>query len=161
MAAPFSDELSDWQRTGALYNGLLTDDPDNPENQRNAALVDKYLGTQYQLRGDFAQALRHYQRALALDEKRLAQTPSDRATQLDVAISLGNVAGILVSQGSPEAVALYQRSLSIRQALADSDPQDVASLEQSGVRPQGLAKLFPAAHAASRVGAQPPGDQHL
>ncbi len=125
MAAPFSLKLSDWQRTGALYNALLTDDPNNPENQRNAALVDKYLGTQYELRGDMTQALQHYQRALELDENRLAQAPSVRATQLDVAISLGSVAGIHWAQGSPEAVPLYERSLSIRQALADSDPQDV------------------------------------
>ncbi len=47
------------------------------------------------------QALQHYQRALALDEKRLAQAPSVRATQLDVAISLGNVASD--SLGSTES----------------------------------------------------------
>ena len=55
--------------TGGLYNALLADDADNPENQRNAALVDKYLGAQYQARGDSTQALQHFQRALALDEK--------------------------------------------------------------------------------------------
>ncbi len=98
---PLQLKLSDWQRTGALYNALLTDDPNNPENQRNAALVDKYLGTQYELRGDMTQALQHYQRALELDEKRLAQAPSVRATQLDVAISLGSVAGIHLGSREP------------------------------------------------------------
>jgi eukaryotic-like serine/threonine-protein kinase len=142
MAAPASAQISDWQRTGGLYNALLADDPDNPDNQRNAALVDKYLGTQYQLRGDLTQALHHYQRALSLDEKRLAQAPSMRGTQLDVAIALGNVAGILWSQGSPEAVPLFERSLSIRQALADSDPQDVFARSRVAFTHEVLARLL-------------------
>ena len=86
MAAPSSAQISAWQGTGGLYDALLADEPDNPDNQRNAALVDKYLGTQYQLRGDLTRALQHHQRALALDEKRLARAPSVRGTQLDVAI---------------------------------------------------------------------------
>ena len=153
MAAGFSGKLSDWQRTGALYNALLTDDPDKPENQRNAALVDKYLGTQYQMRGDSTQALHHFQRALTLDEKRLAHAPSERATQLDVAISLGNVAAILwkQNQGSPSAVALYERSLSLRQALADSDPQDVFARTRVAFVHMVLAELFLQRHTLPRA----------
>ena len=142
MAAPSSAQISAWQATGGLYNALLADDADNPENQRNAALVDKYLGTQYQLRGDLTQALQHYQRALALDEKRLAQAPSVRGTQLDVAISLGNVAGIRWAQKSPETVSLYERSLTIRQALADSDPQDVFARSRLAFAHEQLARLL-------------------
>ena len=140
--APSSAQIFEWQRTGALYNALLADDPDNPENQRNAALVDKYLGAQYQHRGDRIQALHHYQRALALDEKRLAHAPSVRATQLDVAISLTNVAGILWAQRSPGAVALFERSLSLRRALADSDPQDVYARSRVAFTHEQLARLF-------------------
>ena len=81
FASARPDRLSDWQRTAALYNGLLADYPDNPENQRNAALVDKYLGARYHLRDDFAQALRHYQRALHLDERRLARRPYSPVTR--------------------------------------------------------------------------------
>ena len=142
MAAPFSLKLSDWQRAAALYDALLTDYPNDPENQRNAALVDKYLGTQHQLRGDLTQALRHYQRALSLDEERLAQAPAARATQLDVAISLGTVATILWAQRNPEAVALLERSLGIRQALTDSDPQDVFARTRVAFVHHQLAQLY-------------------
>ena len=142
FASARADRLSDWQRTATLYNGLLADYPDNPENQRNAALVDKYLGAQYYLRGDYAPALRHYQRALDLDESRLARKPSDRDTQLDVAIDLSNVAGMLEKQGNPESVSLYERSLSIREALADSDPKDVSARSKVAFIHKELAKLF-------------------
>ena len=53
------------------------------------------------------------------------------------------------AQGSPEAVALYQRSLTIRQALADSDPQDVFARSRVAFRPPATGAAFlPAGHAA-------------
>jgi non-specific serine/threonine protein kinase/serine/threonine-protein kinase len=140
--SPVSTQLSDWHRAAALYNALLADFPDDPENQRNAALVDKYLGAQYHVRGDRVQALHHYRRALDLDESRLARKPSDRSTQLDVAIDLSNVASSLPGQGNPEAVALYERSLTIRQALADSDPKDVFARSRVAFIHTELAQLF-------------------
>jgi non-specific serine/threonine protein kinase/serine/threonine-protein kinase len=142
LAQPLSDQLTGWQRTAALYDALLADSPDDPENQRNAALAAKYLGAQYHARRDLPQALRHYQRALDLDEGRLAHKPSDRSTQLDVAIDLSNVGGILQSQGNSEAVALYERSLTMRQALADSDPKDVSARSKVAFIHKELAHLF-------------------
>jgi non-specific serine/threonine protein kinase/serine/threonine-protein kinase len=150
MAAPTASSLPDWHKTATHYDALLADDPENPHNQRNAALVAKYLGAQYHIRGD-VQALHYYQRALALDENRLARAPSERDTQLDVAIDLSQMASLLASQGKPEAVALYLRSLTIRQALAESDPKDVSARSKVAFVHKELAKLFLKRHEVPRA----------
>src|SRR5262249_14770726 len=52
--------------------------------------------------------------------------PDDRVAQFDVAIDLANVANSQQSTGHPqESAATYERSLVMRQALADFDPNDV------------------------------------
>jgi tetratricopeptide (TPR) repeat protein len=92
---------------------------------RNVALVEKYLGGAYEQVPDPASSLRHSQRALELDERRLAQRPASPQVRLDVAIDLANVAGALEDQRDYErATPLRTRSVQIRRALAADDPQN-------------------------------------
>lgn len=118
------DSLADWKRAGVLYDSLLADHPDNPDNMRNVALVEKYLGAIHEREADFVQALGRYERARVLDEKRLSQEPTNRQAQLDLAIDLSNVANIQFKQGNPAAAVMFEQSLAIRQSLATSDPKD-------------------------------------
>jgi tetratricopeptide (TPR) repeat protein len=120
------EALPHWQQSAELYRALLAEAPDDPVRQRNVALVEKYLGGQYQVLREYDMALGHYVRARDLDERRLAAAPSNRTALFDLAIDVGNVANIDQIAGRlPEAAAGYERSLAMRQQLAALDPQDV------------------------------------
>jgi len=120
-----AESLPEWQRAGEVYALLLAKQPDDPKRLRNVALVQKYLGSYYEQRKDYAQALVHHLQAQSLDERRLAADPSNRTAQLDVAIDLSNVAfAHWNTRRLAEAAAGYERSLEMRRRLADTDPKD-------------------------------------
>ncbi|MEO5819232.1 MAG: serine/threonine-protein kinase [Vicinamibacteraceae bacterium] len=117
-----------WQRAGAVFEALLAEKPADADRRRNVALVEKYVGTYYQRRRDLVSARPHFQRALELDQQRLAAEPTKRQAQFDVAIDLGNVG--LTAAGTNrlvEAAAAYQQSAALRRSLSESDPKDVMS----------------------------------
>jgi hypothetical protein len=112
-----------WERALALYEGLLAGRPGNLNDMRNAALVEKYLGAA--LDGLGIDPAPHYQHALALDERRFAATPDDRQVQFDLAIDLANVAEVAQTAGNfARAVAFRTRSVAMRRALREADPQN-------------------------------------
>jgi non-specific serine/threonine protein kinase/serine/threonine-protein kinase len=120
-----AESLPDWQRAAEIYGLLLAQQPDDPKRQRNVALVQKYLGSYYEQRQDYAQAVVHHGKAQKLDERRLAADPTNRQAQLDVAIDLSNVAYAQWQTGRlVEAAAGYERSLEMRGRLAETDPKD-------------------------------------
>jgi len=123
---PTDASLPHWRRAETLWVELLAEQPDDPARQRNLGLVDKYLGSVLDGRGENDEAAVHYARALKLDEGRLARTPDDRQVQFDTAISLANMGSIAQDRGdNGQALTLFSRSLQIRAALSDSDPDDV------------------------------------
>jgi len=120
-----AERLPDWQRAAEIYERLLADQPGNPDRQRNVAMVQKYLGSHYEVQHEFGRALLHHLQAQRLDEQRLAAEPSNRQAQLDVAIDLSNVAYAYWHSGRlAEAAAGYERSLDTRRRLAETDPKD-------------------------------------
>ncbi len=151
LVARWPEWLPHWKRAGELYEGLLAEQPDNPQNLRNVALVEKYLGAHWEMNGDFAQALHHFGRARTLDEKRLALRPDNRGAQIDVAIDLANEANIYWKQRDPRAADMYERSLVIRQALAASDPKDVWAQTRVGYARGRLAHVYEQAGMRARA----------
>jgi non-specific serine/threonine protein kinase/serine/threonine-protein kinase len=124
VASPES-ALPRWLRTGEVFESLLAEAPDDPDAQRNVALVQKYLGGHYHELGQLDQALQHYQRALALDRRRADAAPGNHVTQIDLAIDLGNVASIHRDAGRlEEAIGGFEESRDIRRRLTESDPQN-------------------------------------
>jgi non-specific serine/threonine protein kinase/serine/threonine-protein kinase len=122
--------LTYWQKAGAEYDALLANAPEDPVRQRNAALVDKYLGGFFE-NSDLARALVHHQRALDLDQKRFDRAPDDRLVQFDLAVDLSNVAYIHWRHNElAQAIALYGRSLQMRERLLSTDPKDSLSREK-------------------------------
>ena len=134
------DSLPIWRRAGEVFDAMLAERPGDPDRQRNVALVQKYIGSYWDRQQDTVAALRHHRRALELDEQRLAANPSNRVVQFDVAVDLSSVGhGEIATGRLIEAARVYERSLSIRSTLAESDPKDVLA----------RAKL---AYAHSRLG---------
>jgi tetratricopeptide (TPR) repeat protein len=119
------ESLPHWQKAGDIYDALLARKPDDPRRQRNAALVQKYLGGFFETQADYAAALPHHLKALALDQQRYGAVPTDRVAKLDVAIDLSNVAYAHWKRNAlTDAVDVYRRSLAMRQELLSSDPKD-------------------------------------
>ena len=115
-----------WQRAAELFNATLAEKPEDPERQRNVALVEKYWGSVLDTLQRDDEASVHYSRARALDEKRYASNPNNRGIQFDLAIDLANTAAMAEGAGRlDEAYDLYSRSLEMRQKLSASDPRDV------------------------------------
>jgi eukaryotic-like serine/threonine-protein kinase len=115
-----------WRRAGALYEGLMAEQPADVNAMRNVALVEKYLGGRLQTLKEPAEALRHYQRALDLDEQRLARLPEDPQARMDTAIDLASVAAALEAGNDfARSIPLHVRSVEMRRALLRADPQNV------------------------------------
>jgi non-specific serine/threonine protein kinase/serine/threonine-protein kinase len=125
IAVGWPDSLPNWEAARVVYEELLAERPDDPVRQRNVALVHKYLGSYFNSSRDHARAARHNERALSLDEARLAADPDNRQALFDVAIAMGNVAYDHAQLGDVRgAVELYERSLVHRRTLMESDPDD-------------------------------------
>jgi eukaryotic-like serine/threonine-protein kinase len=125
LAEERKESLPFWSRAQDLYSGLLAKRPADAHLRRNVALTEKYMGAEYENEREYASALEHYTRSLALDEQRAGSHPEDRVAALDVAIDLSNVADIHYKRGEyAEAMNVYERSLAIRERLAETDPQD-------------------------------------
>jgi tRNA A-37 threonylcarbamoyl transferase component Bud32/tetratricopeptide (TPR) repeat protein len=140
---PARAQIPHWERAGRLFEELLAEKPDDPGRQRNVALVGKYLGFQLEEIGQKAEALKHYERALLLDERRLAAAPDNRMVRFDTAISYANVATIREEseKDQPLALPLFRKSLVLRQALSESDPQDVLTRARLGYARYRVARL--------------------
>jgi eukaryotic-like serine/threonine-protein kinase len=115
-------------RASDIFEALVKEGPPNDTRQRNVGLAQKYLGDLYLAEGSYQAALVHHQRALAIDEERLAASPGDRRRQFDVGIDLSNVG---FSQWGlrqfAESSATYERGRETFASLADTDPKDVAA----------------------------------
>ena len=109
-----------FEASGREFESLLDEAPNDLNRMRNVALVDKYLAEGFE--DGSAEALRRAERAMRLDSARLAATPTDRGARLDAAISFAQLAAAKLDER--ERVALYERSLALREQVAAEDPSD-------------------------------------
>jgi serine/threonine protein kinase/tetratricopeptide (TPR) repeat protein len=131
LTADHASALAEWTKAGAIFDALLAEHPDDPDRQRNVGLVQKYVGSIYELDNKYDEALQHHARALELDEKRLAAAPANRSTQFDVAVDLSNVAFAKYLVGRlDDAVPDFERCLKMREELSASDPKNVLARRQ-------------------------------
>lgn len=115
-------------RASGIFEALAMEGPANDARRRNVGLAQKYLGDLYLAESGYQAALIHHQRALAIDEERLAASPGDRRRRFDVGIDLSNVAFSQwgLRQFADSAVS-YERGREMFAALADTDPKDVSA----------------------------------
>jgi tetratricopeptide (TPR) repeat protein len=131
-----------WERTGRLFEELLTETPDDPIRQRNVALVGRNLGGLLSSLGRHEEARPHLERALSLNQRRLAASPGNRSAKLDTAIDYSQLASLVERLGDQaQALVLLRKSAAIRQELAESDPDDVLTRGLLGLVREHLAEL--------------------
>jgi non-specific serine/threonine protein kinase/serine/threonine-protein kinase len=151
LVARWPEWFPHWKRASELYEGLLAERPDDEQNLRNVALVQKYLGSHWEMNGDLAQALSHFERARAMDERRLAQIPNNGGARLDIAIDLANEANIYRKQRNPLAAEMYEKSLAVRKEIAASDPKNIWAQTRVGYVHGQLAMVYEQAGQRSRA----------
>jgi non-specific serine/threonine protein kinase/serine/threonine-protein kinase len=128
-----NEVIDAWLRTLDHYEKMLAASPDDPQLQRNVALVGKYLGGELEGRRELAAARRHYQRSLELDAARLKAAPDRREVQFDAAISYSNVASVAEKLGDTDAARqLFDHSIRLRRQISEADPADVLAAGRLG-----------------------------
>jgi non-specific serine/threonine protein kinase/serine/threonine-protein kinase len=130
---PPNEAIPVWEETLAIYERLLKENPGDHSNQRNVALVCKYLGGIFETVNQSHDARRLYERSLELDEGRLRAAPSDQQVLFDAAISYSNIASVSDALGDfVSAARFFDRSLAIRRQLVAVDPANMQALERLG-----------------------------
>jgi non-specific serine/threonine protein kinase/serine/threonine-protein kinase len=108
-----------------IQEGLLRAKPSDPKRQRNAALVNKVIAG-YWLEADPDRALPYLQRALELDEIRVANDPGDQGAKLDLSIDFSQFGSYYFGKHDlPTAIGYQRKTLAMRRDLAALDPKDV------------------------------------
>jgi non-specific serine/threonine protein kinase/serine/threonine-protein kinase len=143
QAAAGDEEVELWSRANRGYQALVAQKPNDPEQLRNLALTEKYLGAAYADLHRYEDARTHYERALAIDRQVQAQRPNSRQTILDVAIDLASIASLLErgEESVREAMSLFRESLVLRERAALQDPQDVFARQGIGYCLTALSNL--------------------
>ncbi len=139
-AAEPEAELAQTQHDIATYEAKLKTAPNDTEASRQLAMNLSKLGTLLYKReqlGDLDQAVAHHTRALEIREKLLAADPTSTIASKEVSVSLGRFADILAKRAKPgdddNAVAYYNRSLSIREKLLAAAPESVEAAQDVSV----------------------------
>lgn len=122
-----------WRKSGALFESLLAERPDDSDRMRNVALVAKYLAAEYDIAGRPADVERETARALELDERRLALAPNDRTVQFDVSNDLVGLAALrTAAKRYVDARLLLDRAAALRRQMAAADPKDALAPAKLG-----------------------------
>jgi serine/threonine protein kinase/tetratricopeptide (TPR) repeat protein len=110
----------------SVFEGMLARNPNNANQQRNAALAHKYVAGTLITIGDLDSAFAHLKRAQELDESVLRAAPNDPGRKMDLAIDLSQWGEYY--QGKKDfakAIEYTRASLAIRRELAAADPKDI------------------------------------
>jgi eukaryotic-like serine/threonine-protein kinase len=109
----------------SVFEGMLARNPNNPSQQRNAALAHKYVAGRLITMGDLDSAFAHLKRAQELDESVLRAAPNDPGNKMALAIDLSQWAEYYQGKNDiAKAIEYTRASLTIRRELAAADPKD-------------------------------------
>ncbi|NJM52495.1 MAG: tetratricopeptide repeat protein [Blastocatellia bacterium] len=87
--------LENYGKAVEIYQQLAIDEPDNSRHLRNVALTNKNIGSVLQLRGNYENALAHFQKSLSIDSENATKNPNDVSAQLDLSFTYGTIASAL------------------------------------------------------------------
>ncbi|MFN7934255.1 MAG: serine/threonine-protein kinase [Bryobacteraceae bacterium] len=136
----------------ATYRTLAKDYPQQHEVLRNISRLLKTLAANIDSFGE--EALRLTEEALALDRRFLAAEPDNAERKLDVSFSLSQMGTLAAGRGDYRKAVQYMGEVrSIREAVANANPQDARALDRLGfaLRNLGLYEI--------RAGDRPAGER--
>jgi len=113
----------------------LERNPESAQAMRDVSISLEKLGDLLSTRGqagDVEQAVGHYQRSLKLRETLLTRNPDSAQAIRDVSVSLEKLGDLLRTRGQAgdveQAVAHYQRSLTLRETLLTRNPDSAQAM---------------------------------
>lgn len=115
-----TDARAQYERMNRIVEALLKRNPDDPGFETMRAAVSNTLGDLH-LRnlGNTEVAQQYYQQAYELRRKRLEREAGNDGAKLDVANSLGLLAGVALKLGDPrQALAYIQEERALRESLS-------------------------------------------
>ncbi|MBI5424988.1 MAG: toll/interleukin-1 receptor domain-containing protein [Opitutae bacterium] len=127
----------------------LATNPSNTLAQRDVSLslinLADYLASRGQA-GDGEKALGYYERSLAVTERLAEANPQSAQAQRDVSVSLNKLADFLARRGQAgdgeKALGYYERSLAVRERLAEANPQSAQAQRDLSVSLEKLADFL-------------------
>jgi len=129
-------------RSGAAYESLLLEKPEDPVLLRALALVDKYLAAVHIEDEDYRACLDSMAKSRAIDEKLLAAHPEDPTAQMDLAIDLSQISAGYDGLGDLQrATSNMQESLALREKILTRNPSEARALYRLAFALSALAEL--------------------
>ena len=99
--------------------------PDNFDASRNLSLTYKRLGAVLEVLHLRDQAIPLYQKAMALDQQRVAAQPATPMWRLDLSFSYGALGAALRAAGDLKgALTNYEQAIALRERIVAEDPAD-------------------------------------
>ena len=110
----------------SISEKLVAAQPDNAEARRDLGIDYQDLGLIQIKMGDFAGAIEHFRKSLAMDEAALAADPRNAGAQRDVAFGHSQIGDVLTLRGDyAGAGESYRRSVALLDALSAADPSNI------------------------------------
>jgi tetratricopeptide (TPR) repeat protein len=117
--------LAYFQKSLAIVEQLVQDDPSNANWQQDLGVSHSRLGDVYQKQGRLEAALASFQKSLAIDEQLVQDDPSNANWQHDLGVSHSRLGDVYRMQGRLDAArASFLKSLTIVEQLAQGDPSN-------------------------------------
>ena len=124
--------VENYRKSVEAYERVLRAEPNSPVNMRNLSMAQKYLGGSLITQHHYAEALRSYEAAQAIDEMRIAADPQDTEARMDITLAYSDIGYILREQGDVRgALGYYEKVERLRSAIVAADPKDERA--QSGL----------------------------
>jgi eukaryotic-like serine/threonine-protein kinase len=109
------------------YEALSASLPNDPQQRRNVALMEKYLGSSLSLSGRAEESLDHKLRALEIDSGLVESYPDNRQYLIDLRNDLRNLcASLMKLRRFEEALSFILRAESLSRKLMAADPNDLS-----------------------------------
>jgi len=111
----------DYRRALALYEELQARHPDDPQNERNIALLCRYMAEH----SSEQEMRRLIDRAISIDQARAQREPLNRPAKLELSFDLSMLGSWYERTGQVlDAIRVFENVLTIREELVRVDPRD-------------------------------------
>jgi tetratricopeptide (TPR) repeat protein len=124
-----ADRIVPFQELVHRYESLSASRPNDPDQRRNVALMEKYLGSFLSVSGRVDESLAHKRRALEIDSALVERYPDRRQYHIDLHNDFRNLTGSLMKLGRfDEALLTIRRAENLFRKLMADDANDLSGV---------------------------------